>query len=51
MGNSNGKGGSDVSEQTVLSEEERNCLYGLFESICHVHSECRKEDLTVSAKL
>jgi hypothetical protein len=51
MGNSKCKGGSGVSEQTVLSQEERHCLHRLFESMSNDHSACYKEDLTVRIEL
>jgi hypothetical protein len=48
MGNCKCKRGSEISEQTVLSHEERHCLHLLFKSMCHNHSACYKEDLRVS---
>jgi hypothetical protein len=51
MGNSNGKGGPEVSKQLLLSHEEQQRLRVLFHDMCHDHSACYKEDLRVSGKL
>jgi hypothetical protein len=51
MGNSQRKGGPEVSKQTGLSHEEQQYLRVLFDDICHNHSACHKEDLRVSGKL
>jgi hypothetical protein len=51
MGNSKCKERSEITNEAVLSHEERHCLHRMFKSICHDHPACNKEDLRVSFKL
>ena len=48
MGNRKCKERSEISDETVLSHEERHCLQRMFKSLSHDHSACSKEDLRVS---
>ncbi|PNF39974.1 hypothetical protein B7P43_G15965 [Cryptotermes secundus] len=45
MGNRKCKERSEISDEAVLSHEERHCLQRMFKSLCHDHSACSKEDL------